>query len=102
MLASRGFGRSKKRRVQSTMRGQTPTSVVLVICLLLASCTSYTVVQIPDDIGSEIHEGDIVKIVTRDGRDLKFKVVSALRRALSEKINKSYASVMLPNWRSRK
>jgi len=58
------------------MLGQTPTSVVLVICLLLASCTSYKVVQIPDDIGSDIHEGDIIKIVTRDGRDLEFKVVS--------------------------
>ena len=76
MLASRGFGRSKKRRVQSTMRGQTPTSVVLIICLLLTSCTSYKVVQIPDNIESEIHEGDIVKIVTKDGRDLEFKVVS--------------------------
>jgi len=58
------------------MLGQTPTSVVLVICLLVASCTSYKVVQIPDNIGSDIHEGDIVKIVTRDGRDLEFKVVS--------------------------
>ena len=67
---------ASKRRVQSTMRGQTPTSVVLVICLLLTSCTSYTVVQIPDNIESEIHEGDIVKIVTKDGRDLEFKVVS--------------------------
>ena len=101
MLAS-GGSEDRKKRVQSPMLGQTPTSVVLVICLLLASCTSYTVVQIPDDIGSDIHEGDIIKIVTRDGRDLEFKVVSALRRALSEKINKSYASVMLPNWRSRK
>ena len=46
------------------------------MCLLLTSCTSYKVVQIPDNIESEIHEGDIVKIVTKDGRDLEFKVVS--------------------------
>jgi glucose dehydrogenase len=65
-----------KRRVRSTIPGQTPTSIVLVMCLLLASCTSYTVVQIPDNIESEIHEGDTVKIVTKDGRDLEFKVVS--------------------------
>jgi hypothetical protein len=64
------------RRVQSTMLGQTPTSLVLVICLLLASCTSYKVVQIPENRESEIHEGDTVKIVTKDGRDLQFKVVS--------------------------
>jgi hypothetical protein len=65
-----------KRRVQSTMLGQTPTSLILVICLLLASCTSYKVVQIPENIESDIHEGDTVKIVTKDGRDLEFKVVS--------------------------
>jgi hypothetical protein len=58
------------------MRGQTLTSVVLIICLLVASCTSYKVVQISDNIGSDIHEGDRVKIVTKDGRDLEFKVVS--------------------------
>jgi len=33
-------------------------------------------VQIPDNIESEIHAGDTVKIVTKDGRDLEFKVVS--------------------------
>jgi hypothetical protein len=58
------------------MRGQTLTSVVLIICLLVASCTSYKVVPISDNIGSDIHEGDRVKIVTKDGRDLEFKVVS--------------------------
>lgn len=65
-----------KRRVRSTMPGQTPISIVLVMCVLLSSCTSYKVVQIPDNIESEIHEGDTVKIVTKDGRDLEFKVVS--------------------------
>ena len=64
------------RRASRTTPGQTPTSIVLVMCLLLASCTPYTVVQIPDNIESEIHEGDTVKIVTKDGRDLEFKVVS--------------------------
>jgi hypothetical protein len=34
------------------------------------------VVQISDNITSDIHEGDRVKIVTKDGRDVEFKVVS--------------------------
>ncbi len=58
------------------MRGQTLTSAVLVMCLLVSSCTSFRVVQISDNITSDIHEGDRVKIVTKDGRDVEFKVVS--------------------------
>ncbi|MDH5347678.1 MAG: hypothetical protein OEY60_16095 [Nitrospira sp.] len=58
------------------MRGQTLTSAVLVMCLLVSSCTSLKVVQISDNITSDIHEGDRVKIVTKDGRDVEFKVVS--------------------------
>lgn len=58
------------------MRGQTLTSAVLIMCLLVSSCTSYRVVQISDTISSDIHEGDRVKIVTKDGRDVAFKVVS--------------------------
>jgi len=34
------------------------------------------VVQISDNITSDIHEGDRVKIVTKDGREAEFKVVS--------------------------
>jgi len=60
----------------STMRGQTLTSAVLIMCLLVSSCTSLKVVQISDTITSDIHEGDRVKIVTKDGRDVAFKVVS--------------------------
>jgi uncharacterized ferredoxin-like protein len=33
-------------------------------------------VQIPENIESDIHEGDTVKIVTKNGRDLQFTVVS--------------------------
>ncbi|MDH4087880.1 MAG: hypothetical protein OEV71_13195 [Nitrospira sp.] len=58
------------------MRGQTLTSAVLIMCLLVSSCTSLKVVQISDNITSDIHEGDRVKIVTKDGRDVEFKVVS--------------------------
>ena len=58
------------------MRGQPLTSAVLVMCLLVSSCTSYKVVQISDTITSDIHEGDRVKIVTKDGRDVEFNVVS--------------------------
>ena len=53
------------------MRGPTLTSAVLIMCLLVSSCTSYKAVHIFD-----IHEGDRVKIVTKDGRDVEFKVVS--------------------------
>ena len=58
------------------MRGQTLTSAVLIMCLLVSSCTSLRVVQISDNITSDIHEGDRVKIVTKDGRDVEFKVIS--------------------------
>jgi hypothetical protein len=58
------------------MRGQALTSAVLIMCLLVSSCTSLKVVQVSDNISSDIHEGDTVKIVTKDGRDVAFKVVS--------------------------
>jgi hypothetical protein len=58
------------------MRGQTLTSAILIMCLIVSSCTSFKVVQISDNIRSDIHEGDRVKIVTKDGRDVAFKVVS--------------------------
>jgi len=58
------------------MPGQTLTSAVLILCLLVSSCTSLKVVQISDNITSDIHEGDRVKIVTKDGRDVEFKIVS--------------------------
>jgi hypothetical protein len=58
------------------MRGQTLTSAVLIMCLLVSSCTSLKVVQISDTIASDIHEGDRVKIVTKDGGDVAFTVVS--------------------------
>jgi len=58
------------------MPGQALTSAVLIMCLLVSSCTSLKVVQISDNIRSDIHEGDRVKIVTKDGRDVEFKVVS--------------------------
>ena len=64
------------------MLRQTPTSVVLVICLLVASCTSYKEAQIPDNIASDIHEGDKVRIVTKDGRDLTFNVVSVTSQSV--------------------
>jgi hypothetical protein len=58
------------------MPGQALTSAVLIMCLLVSSCTSLKVVQISENITSDIHEGDRVKIVTKDGRDVEFKVVS--------------------------
>jgi hypothetical protein len=58
------------------MPGQALTSAVLIMCLLVSSCTSLKVVQISDNIRSDIHEGDRVKNVTKDGRDVEFKVVS--------------------------
>ena len=65
------------------MRGQTLTSAVLIMCLLVSSCTSLKVVQISDNITSDIHEGDRVKIVTKDGRDVEFKVVSVTSEAVT-------------------
>jgi len=65
-----------ERRWVSIMRGQPLTSAVLIMCLLVSSCTSLKVVQISDNITSDIHEGDRVKIVTKDGRDVEFNVVS--------------------------
>ena len=67
----------------STMRGQTLTSAVLIMCLLVSSCTSLKVVQISDTITSDIHAGDRVKIVTKDGRDVEFKVVSVTSESVT-------------------
>ncbi len=65
------------------MPGQTLTSAVLVMCLLVSSCTSLKVVQMSDNITSDIHEGDRVKIVTKDGRDVEFKVVSVTSEGIT-------------------
>lgn len=68
----------------STMRGQTLTSAVLIMCLLVSSCTSLKVVQISDTITtSDIHADDRVKIVTKDGRDVEFKVVSVTSESVT-------------------
>lgn len=67
----------------STMRWQTLTSAVLIMCLLVSSCTSLKVVQISDTITSDIHAGDRVKIVTKDGRDVEFKVVSVTSESVT-------------------
>lgn len=84
------------------MRGQTLTSAVLIMCLLVSSCTSPKVVQISDNITSDIHAGERVRIVTKDGRNVEFKVVSVTSEDVTGDIKKSSASVMLLNWRSRK
>ena len=67
----------------SIMRGQTLTSAVLIMCLLVSSCTSLKVVQISGTITSDIHAGDRVKIVTKDGRDVEFKVASVTSEGLT-------------------
>lgn len=72
-----------ERRRVSTMGGQTLTSAVLIMCLLVSSCTSLKVVQISDNITSDLHEGDRVKIVTKDGRDVEFKVVSVTSESVT-------------------
>ena len=65
-----------ERRRVSIIRWQTLTSAVLVMCLLMWSCTSLKVVPLSDTITSDLHAGDRVKTVTTDGRDVALKVVS--------------------------
>lgn len=51
-----------------------PTRVVLYLL---------KVVQVSDTITSDIHEGNRVKIVTKDGRDVAFKVASVTSEAVT-------------------
>jgi hypothetical protein len=57
-------------------------SLVIVFAFMLVSCTSYKAIQVPA-IESQLKEGDIVRVVTTDGRDLKFKITGITSDAVA-------------------
>ena len=56
-------------------------SVMLIATLMAMSCTSYKVVE-PPGIENRVREGDTVRVVTTDGRDVKFKVTAITSDAI--------------------
>ena len=64
--------------MQTTPMWKTSGPMVLInalIVVILASCAyKYEVVRPLDNIQSHLEPGDIVRIVTKDGRDLNFKI----------------------------
>ena len=50
-------------------------SMVLVTTLMSVSCTSYKAVQVPI-LESHLKEGDTVRVVTTDNRDVRFKITN--------------------------
>jgi PBP1b-binding outer membrane lipoprotein LpoB len=57
-------------------------SMTLIVAFMLVSCTSYNAVKLPDHRYSDLNEGDTVKIVTKDGRDLTFQIMAISSEAI--------------------
>ena len=56
-------------------------SVILAAALMSVSCTSIRLVR-PSDIEGSLKQGDTVKILTKDGRDLELKIVTIAPEAI--------------------
>jgi hypothetical protein len=67
-------------------------SMTLITAFVFMSCTSYKVVKFPHNIHSDLHEGDTVKIVTKDGRDLTFQLVAITSEAMIGKDQRIFFS----------
>ena len=50
-------------------------SALLICAIMLGSCTYFKMVK-PEDMPDGLKPGDTVKIVTKDGRDVEFKIVT--------------------------
>ncbi len=59
-------------------------SVVLIAAFMAMSCTSYKVVEPPgiENIENRVKKGDTIRVVTTDGRDVKFKVTAVTSDAI--------------------
>jgi len=72
--------------MQTTPMWNKSVSIVLInslIVVLLASCASkYEGVSPIDNIQSTLETGDTVRIVTKDGRDLEFKITAVTSEAI--------------------
>jgi hypothetical protein len=49
---------------------------------MLVSCTSYRVIKLPNNVQEMLQKGDTVKITTKDGRELKFKITNVTTEAI--------------------
>ena len=48
---------------------------IIVFGLVFSSCTSYKPIDIQDKFKDKVQKGDTVRIITKDGRELVFKVL---------------------------
>lgn len=64
-----------------TVQGARVVSIILIAALMLMSCTSVKTVR-PADIPSSLKEGDTVKVVTNDGTEREFKIVTVTPEAI--------------------
>ena len=73
--------------MQTTPMWKTSVSIVLInalVALILASCASYHYEVItPPDNRFQIEPGDTVRIVTKDGQDLEFKILTISSEAMA-------------------
>ena len=61
--------------MRETLIGKKLISVILIVAFTAVSCTSYKVVK-PPGIENRVKAGDMIRVVTTDGRDVKFKVTA--------------------------
>ncbi len=54
---------------------------VLIVAFMAVSCTSYRVIELPD-IKNRVRGSDIVRVVTTNGRKVKFKVTAITSDAI--------------------
>jgi len=60
----------------NSLVGKAFTLLIMITFLFSTSCTSMRVIESqPETIQSELKKGDVVRVVTEDGRDLNFKIV---------------------------
>jgi len=68
--------------MHGTLAGKKLISLVIIVAFTAVSCTSYKVVE-PPRIETKVKEGDTIRIVTTDGRQVKFKVTAISSDAIA-------------------
>jgi hypothetical protein len=71
----------KEKAMQKTLMRNKLISVLLLASFMSMSCTSYKAMQVPV-LESDLKEGDTVRVIITDGRDVKFKITNITSDAI--------------------
>ena len=80
--------------MERTVLGGRWISMLLVISIFTASCTSMKPVKL-DQVQTGLKQGDVVKVVTKDGRTFELEIVSVTPEAIVGKDQRiEFADIM--------